>query len=164
MERLTQRNSDNDINFIVPDDLEGEYSIHDLVICGYVSVADKAAVRLADYEDTGLMPEEVAALKAEVQSKDKFIEMQNSIIDMGRKSDIALSEKLDGYILMKAENERLEAERDAAVEDMFIMGNMPCRVCKHRVDPKEGAQPKRCVEYEGNCFEWRGLEGNHDHK
>lgn len=54
---------------------------------------------------------------------------------------------------LKAENERLRAERDAAKKDLQIMADgVPCDVCMYR-------ESTPCTELlNGKCFKWRGSE------
>ena len=55
-----------------------------------------------------------------------------------------------------AEIKRLEAERDAAVEDIYILVNQhdKCYLCKHGDDMKKCEQ--RQCDLKEKCFEWRG--------
>lgn len=62
---------------------------------------------------------------------------------------------------LKAENERLKAERDAAVSDIKkINGSTsPCHICKY-------VDMIRCCHHElcgirNNYFTWRGLDNSH---
>lgn len=56
---------------------------------------------------------------------------------------------------LTAENARLRAERDKAVEDLNLTAN--CDVCKH-YDADEISCAKPTVD-SYSCFEWRGTEG-----
>ena len=66
-ERLTLRPDIglDEIWFANSDDPEGAYTIHDIAKYGRCDVLDAIAERLAAYEDTGLTPDEVAALRRE---------------------------------------------------------------------------------------------------
>lgn len=68
MERLTGRadfglDDYNEICFINPDDLEGAYNLDEIVNHGSYETKLAIAERLAEYEDTGLTPEQVQELK-----------------------------------------------------------------------------------------------------
>lgn len=61
------------------------------------------------------------------------------------------------YMILKAENEKLKAERDAAVEDIYKMTDGgECDICKH-YNPDKNTCAKPFVHYD-DCFEWRGLQ------
>lgn len=68
MERLTARVGDlglypyEEICFINPDDPEGWYSLDDIINHGKYDVKLAIAERIAEYEDTGLTPEEIIEL------------------------------------------------------------------------------------------------------
>lgn len=70
----------------------------------------------------------------------------------------------DAIIALIARAEKAEAERDAAVKDMTIIGNVDaynyvggCYVCKHNERNFEGYGHSGCDFY--HCkFEWRGKE------
>lgn len=51
MERLTQRDPDGQVNFVVADDPDGAYDICDLVEYGRMDVVEKIAEKIAKYED-----------------------------------------------------------------------------------------------------------------
>ena len=62
------------------------------------------------------------------------------------------------------EIDRLQAERDAAVEDLRrFPGQWPCHVCKYEDRPTlidgEIDETLPCTLMNRDCFEWRGLEG-----
>ena len=63
MDRLTIRDCDNNISFSVDDDPEGAYDIIDLVEYGYSGISYGIANLLAEYEDTGLTPQEIEQYK-----------------------------------------------------------------------------------------------------
>lgn len=59
---------------------------------------------------------------------------------------------------LTARVEAVEAERDAAVEDLQIMANgVPCNVCKNQ--NKVPCTNNYSVE---KCWEWRGSEAAHE--
>jgi hypothetical protein len=59
LNRLTEHDSDGNINFINQNDPEGGYYIRDLDIENDGELLCNIAEKLAEYEDTGLTPEEV---------------------------------------------------------------------------------------------------------
>lgn len=57
----------DEIAFINPDDAEGIYNLDDIVGCGSAETKLAIAERFAAYEDTGLTPEEINNLRAEIE-------------------------------------------------------------------------------------------------
>jgi len=76
MERLTARidNGLDEIYFINPDDPEGAYNLDDIVRHGSYETKLAIAERLADYEDSGLYPEEVHEL-AKAKTDGRLVEL-----------------------------------------------------------------------------------------
>jgi len=62
---------------------------------------------------------------------------------------------------LKAEEERLTRERDAAVKDMkeaCVLTHVPCAYCQHRYLPWE-EERRVCSGEDGfPCWEWRGVQ------
>ena len=112
------------------------------------------------YEETGLTPQEVESLKNSYQQLQE-------INDRTFKSNQDMGQDLK---LIKAELEKVKAERDAAVAD--IEDARPCFACKHfRRNNGNCGGGMRCVtamilcenegkEYNGPEWEWRGAKDN----
>jgi len=63
---------------------------------------------------------------------------------------------------MTAEIERLRVERDAAVEDCTVSDI--CSVCKHNSKNENDCRDRKHfvkVVGQADCFEWRGVKGDH---
>lgn len=66
---------------------------------------------------------------------------------------------------LQARIKELEGERDKAVKDILIAEKQGrCYACKHmKSDAKENEQV--CQKWPNReCFEWRGMGGNHEHR
>lgn len=89
--------------------------------------------RLAAYEDTGLMPEE--------------------ILDPVEMAKVAMALKENTHL--RSQLAEVTAERDAAVEDLTRLanGNKDCGACAHIGDSIDKCE----YTHTGDCFEWRGL-------
>lgn len=75
MERLTTRCGNL---ALIADSLEGKYKAEQVI--------DILAERLADYEDTGLAPEEVVAMKEELVALEKIVAFNTSCTHCKHKS------------------------------------------------------------------------------
>lgn len=107
--------------------------------------------RLAAYEDTGLMPEEIEQIK-------------KNYVDAGAMYSQLAHQYEDKIASIQAELDRVKAEKDAAVSDMAIIGNADkydyvggCYVCKHNERNFDNFGHSGC-DYNNCKFEWRGLE------
>ncbi len=150
MDRLTKRGFDPELEFCAECDYHGEPNGCNRARgdCSAYTVFTEAYTRLAAYEDTGLTPEEIVALKAD---RDQW---------------------QDGTIIVKLAD--TEADRDAwrrraeaAERDMaFACGSQPsassdcsiCDICAHKRD--DGSCAKQCfmnAMAAMNRWEWRGL-------
>ena len=101
---------------------------------------------LGAYEDTGLAPDEIVALKAKLGEFSKAFKGAQAVCE------VAISEKKQAI----AERDRFKARAEAAEADMKRMADdmdgetdacYPCAICaknNSRCDPSD------------NCFEWRG--------
>ena len=59
----------------------------------------------------------------------------------------------------RADLERVERERDAAIADIKCVPSIwPCYACKHT-----GQMSDRCHKNDRECFEWRGASGQEVH-
>jgi len=102
--------------------------------------------RLAAYEDTGLAPDEIVALKA------KLGEFSEAFKGAQAVCEVAISEKKQAI----AERDRFKARAEAAEADIKRIADdmdgetdacYPCAIC--------AKNNSRC-DTSDNCFEWRG--------
>lgn len=123
--------------------------------------------RLAAYEDTGLTPGDVKDLQALCKENglakyvDLIVEAKRSM-GISNEHSIEQDERIEQ---LEAENARLRAERDKAVEDLKHVTTMygECYGCK-RYDHAarkctDAVSAKTCDTHGNNMYDWRGMEG-----
>lgn len=114
----------------------------------HLGAATNEADELQRYRATGLTPEEI-----EVCGK-RIVELRAN----SERLEVEYRYKQDECEKLQAENARLRAERDKAVEDLNLTAN--CDVCKH-YDADEISCAKPTVD-SYSCFEWRGPQEEHN--
>jgi vacuolar-type H+-ATPase subunit I/STV1 len=146
MDRLTIRVDDglDDIYFAVASDPDGAYNIHDLAQYRTENedLLTDIADRLAAYEDTDLEPEEIHQMRRQWRDTEKHLR--------------------DNCIQLRAELEKVKAERDAAIEDLKGMCEVlnSCAFCIHDLRGTNENWPTiHCNNKDKRkCWIWRGFK------
>jgi|GEM_PF-6371490 len=140
MRRLTWRLAEfagtlDGIAFINPHDRQGIYNLKEIVDWAEDFYLYKIANRLAAYEDTGLMPEEITELQAEAE---RLRGMVKSITG-------GLDEAIEA-------NQYLGKQLDKAIEDIEILCTKHYELADD-YDKLADVCQDFCLHTEGKCFE-----------